>query len=111
MLYDTGVMLYYMGAMPYCTGAMLYYTGAMPYYTGAMPYYAGAMLALLTATHFCSVAAAAPLRCASCAMATPSIMLSATLQAASATPAFRLRASATGPRAPPNVSCKWYHAD
>ena len=46
------------------------------------------------------------LRCASCAIATPSFASPATLAAASATPAFRFRASATGPWAPPNTSCR-----
>ena len=46
------------------------------------------------------------LRCASCAIATPSLASPATLAAASATPAFRFRASATGPWAPPNTSCR-----
>lgn len=59
----------------------------------------------------CPATTAAPrrprahLRCASCAIATPSFASAATVAAASATPAFRFKASATAPRAPPNTSC------
>lgn len=51
----------------------------------------------LAATQRASVPVATPLRCTSCAMATPSCGLAATWQAASAYPALRHSASATGP--------------
>lgn len=51
----------------------------------------------LRATQLVSTCAGFPDRCTSCAMATPSAGVAAIPAAASATPAFRFRASATGP--------------
>lgn len=52
---------------------------------------------LLAATQRCSTSPALPARCTSCAMATPAAGSGAICAAASATPAFRFSASATGP--------------
>ena len=58
----------------------------------------------VVATIKLNISSRLPERCASCARATPSAGLDATLAACSATPAFRFSASAIALRSPPNTS-------